>query len=486
MYSIANVQNNSYNSQIGKLKAEGNKQTSVNSSVCVQNPIKQPSFTAAQPPLALRTALTSKEEKKKYHALLKTLNRTDRKSLELILKNGRLLNTNSNDKTSTLDNLYKIITTPRADGLDTATILKETVATIADPCIITQLFGDIPQKYVKTVLELGKQNSLPSNLLARYKEQLPTAQNAPLDENSINVEHSGSCVAASIEYNLASEMPAEFARFAEELSSPKVAVEKNIEIKNLANNSLDAVWLLNAFEVPYKMDNFNTAKLTLAPDKNAILRAQIQNSNKDTFVDPQKPDVKFSERSLIDVLMQSTFMNVGSQQSYNSLTDSRSGKFNQNDKGLIEFEKTFTESVVEDKNKVSVTYQTVDENAKLIGYETDFKTMKKQILDSLAMGENVIIGYTQTDENNTIINGHEITIIGAKEGKDGKLTFTCNDTDDNNPKSIEYSEDYLLPKIHHAGLPQSVIEKDVQFVDNWKDGINAYKNAKNNTASQIA
>lgn len=473
MYSIANVQNSYYSSQIGRVKAENNKQVSVKSDVCVQNPIKQPSFAAAQPPLALRTTLTSKEEKEKYSALLNNLSKSDRKNLEVILKNGRLLSTKSNDKSSTLDNLYKIITTPRADGLDASMVLKETVATLADPFVITQQFGDIPQKDVKKVLEIGKQNAASASLL--NKAQPDTAQNAPLSEQAIDVKHSGSCVAASIEFNLATEMPAEFARFAEGLSSKKLSVEKNIGVKNLANNALDAVWLLNAFEVPYKMENFDSAKLTLAPDKNAIVRAQIQNSNKDPL-----------ERSLVDVLMQSTFMNVGSQQSYNSLTDTRSGKFNSNDKGLIEFEKTFTESVVEDKNKISVTYQIVDDNAKLTGYETDFKTMKKQITDSLAMGENVIIGYTQTDENNTIINGHEITIVGAKEGKDGKLIFTCNDTDDDNPKSIEYTEDYLLPKIHHAGLPQKVVEQDVQVVDSWRDGLNAYKNAKNGTVPKTA
>jgi len=490
--AISNSQNNFYHSQLGKIKAEDKETASVNSGAYAQNPIKSPSFTAAPPPLTLRTKLTGKEEKAKYNALQNNLSKDDRKSLELILKNGRLLNTNSNDKTSTLDNLYKILTIPRANGLDKAMVLKETVAILADPYIITQLFGDIPQKDVKSVLERGNQNSIysgkqdvgSSNLIKKFQEQPPSAQNAKLDENLINVEHSGSCVAASIEFNLATEMPAEFARFAEGLSSKNLSVKKNIEIKNLANNSLDAVWLLNAFEVPYKMDDFKSAQLTLAPDKNAIIRAQIQNSNKDNLVDPEKPDVKFSERSLVDVLMQSTFMNVGSQQSYNSLTDSRSGKFNQNDKGLIEFEKTFTESVVEDKNKISVTYQTVDENAKLVGYETDFKTIKKHILDSLAMGENVIIGYTQTDDTNTIINGHEITIVGAREGKDGKLIFTCNDTDDNNPKSIEYTEDYIIPKIHHAGLPQAVVEKDVEVVDNWVEGVNAYKNAKKEATSK--
>ena len=65
--------------------------------------------------------------------------------------------------------------------------------------------------------------------------------------------------------------------------------------------------------------------------------------------------------------------------------------------------KTFTESVVEDKNKISVTYQKVDDNAKLVGYETDFETMKKQISEALTKGENVIIGYTEVDGNNEII-----------------------------------------------------------------------------------
>ena len=207
--------------------------------------------------------------------------------------------------------------------------------------------------------------------------------------------HSGTCVAASTEFKLAKQMPAEFARFAQELSSPKLSVTKKIELDNLADNTLNGVWLLNAFEIPYQLTDYNNAILTFAPDKNAILRAQIQTTNKD-------PD----ERTPLDVLMQSTFMQIGSQQSYDSLIDKRGGKFNQNDKGLIEFEKTFTESVVFDKNILSVTYQTVDENAKLVGYETDFDTMKKHLLTALDRGENVIIGYTQTNADNVIVNGH--------------------------------------------------------------------------------
>ena len=246
-----------------------------------------------------------------------------------------------------------------------------------------------------------------------------------------------------------------------------MSVDKTIQLNNLADNTLNAVWLLNAFDIPFEMNNFNDAKLKFAPDKNALLRAQIQTTDKDSY-----------ERTPLDVLMQSTFMEIGSQQSYNTLTDKRAGKFNQNDKGLIEFEKTFTESVVFDKNILSVTYQTVDENARLVGYETDLGTMKKHIVQAIDQGENVIIGYTQTDNNNVIVNGHEITIVGYKTDGKGKMTFICNDTDDNIPRPIEYSEDYLLPKIHHAALPKEIVENDLNITPSWVEGMEMYKPMK--------
>lgn len=437
---VNNIQYNNYTT-VGAVKATVENNSHAVSASRVSNP-QSVYFTSAS--ASLRTQLSSADEKNKYNELLKTVSKDTKKQLNILLKNGVLLNSASNDNSTTLDNLYKIATTPRAQGLSNNDILAQTVAILADPHVITQQFGNIPTQYKSQVAMLN--------------------QSAPGEEN---VEHSGTCVASSIEFNLAQKHPAEFARFAQGLSSPEMSVSKTIKMNNLADNTLDAIWLLNAFEVPYKADNFDEAHLTFAPDKNAIVRAHIQTVDKDKL-----------ERSSVDVLMQSTFMQIGSQQSYDSLTDKRAGKFNQNDKGLIEFEKTFTESVVEDKNKISVTYQTVDENAKLVGYETDFNTMKKQIIDSLKMGENVIIGYTQVDNNNTIINGHEITITDVKTDKNGKLIFICNDTDDNLAKQIEYSEDYLLPKIHHAGLPQAVVGDDVNVVENWVEGLKTYKELK--------
>lgn len=465
MYSlnINTQQYNNYNTiksvKTDKIAAVENDKTCKTS--FTSNPIMmQIPYNAALTASRLRTELSSKDEKNKYNELIKLSDKDTKKQLNVLLKTGILLNADSNDNSTTLDNLYKIATTQRAQGLSNVNILKNTIATLADPHIITQQFGNIPDKYRMQVEAAEKQNRNP----------------ALSGDSDVDVEHSGTCVASSIEFNLANKHPAEFARFAEGLSSPAVSVKKTIKMNNLADNTLDAIWLLNAFEIPYEAHDFDKATLTFAPDKNAIIRAHIQTVDRDNL-----------ERSSLDVLMQSTFMQVGSQQSYDSLTDKRAGKFNQNDKGLIEFEKTFTESVVEDKNKISVTYQKVDDNARLIGYETDLNTIKKQITDALNMGENVIIGYTQLDNNNnTIINGHEITITGVKEDKNGKMIFICNDTDDNLSKPIEYSEDYLLPKIHHAALPQVIAEKDVNLVENWVEGLKTYKELKKQSAMKQA
>ncbi len=456
--SIKNINQHSYYNTVSAIKSNTQQIGTASSPESLKQFSTVP-FGAHNRVVNKRTELTSGAEKKKYTELLNLVkDKNVKKQLNALLKSGILLDANSNDKSTVLDNLHKIATTPRAEGLNSKTILQDTINILSSPFNVTQHIGDIPTEYRGKALAANAASK--SNLVDSYQAS-----------NDIDVEHSGTCVAASIEFNLAESMPAEFARFAEGLSSPKMAVEKEIKLKNLADNTLDAVWLLNAFDIPYEANDFNTAKLTFAPDKNAIIRAQIQTTHKDPL-----------ERSPLDVLMQSTFMQVGSQQSYNSLTDKRQGKFNQNPKGLIEFEKTFTESVVADKNILSVTYQTVDENARLVGYETDQATLKRHLLSALDMGENVILGYTYVDRNNIVVGGHEITLVDYKKDANGKLIFVCNDTDDDNPKAIEYTEDYLLPKIHHAALPQKVVEADMTVTPNWVEGLRIYQDMKKRTA----
>ncbi len=407
-------------------------------------------------PVTVRTHLTTRDEKKKYEELSNELNLEYRKKLEYALKSGQLLKNNSNDKSSVLDNLHKIIKEERDPGLDKITILQECLDILANPYVITQTCEDIPAQYKRQVIGLITNLSEDPKKIAETKWELDNM-------------HTGTCPAASIEFDLATKHTAEFFRMVEGLTSPKNEVAKVIKMDNLSEKSSDAIWLLTKFKTPHVMQDFDTAVVLLKPDDNAIIRARIQNHHRDK-----------GERSIIDVLMQSTLMQLGSQQTYDSLTDKRApNAWTQEDGGLIDFEKTYVESVVEDKNTTSVTYQIVDENGRLKGYEKDFNTIKKQLLDTLKSGNNIIIGYTWPDpENGNRLAGHEITIVGYKTNEKGEGIFVCQDSDDDVAAPIELSEKFLLPKIHHAGLPDSIASRDFKYEDSWKVGVDDFQEMK--------
>ena len=448
-----NLQNNYNVYQTNSVK---NKQT-----VPISAPTQTPQRVSTQTFMAqrqsstvnIRTELVTKEEKKKYNELVEQLDKKTRKKLEFALKSGVLLKNDSDDGSSVLDSLYKILKEPRDPGLDAKTIVKECLDIIHNPYVITQKAEDIPKEYKTHVIGLVTNLSEDMNEIKHANEELDNL-------------HTGTCPTASIEFDLATKNPAEFFRIVEGLTSPKNEAYKVIDMDALSDKSLEAVWLLNKFKTPHKLVNFNKAVIQLKPDKNALIRARIQNNHRDK-----------GERSIIDVLMQSTMMQLGSQQTYNSLTDKRApNEWTTDNGGLIEFEKTFVESVMENKNTTSVIYQKIDENGKLAGYEKDFATIKKELLDTLAMGHNIIIGYTWPDENNDgRLAGHEITIVGTKTGKHGETIFICQDSDDDVDKPIEMSEQYLLPKIHHAGLPTEIAERDFKYEDSWKVGVNQFQ-----------
>ena len=407
---------------------------------------------------SVRTTLT-KNEKKVYSNVLSELPRVQRKQMDLLLKKGILLNSNSNDSSTVLDNMGKILTEKRALGLDRKVILSELVNTLSNPFAITQKFGDIPNKDLKEILN-NPGNYVPQENWTPVK----------YDRGIKNIR-SSSCVAASIEFDLASKQPAEFARIANGLTSEKISVEKNLKTTDIAQNWVEASWFLKEFKADYKRKNWDEISIKMSPDRNAIVRARIQMTNKDP-----------NERSLIDVLMQSTFMNIGSQRTYNSLTDERTGKYNPDNKGLTDIEKSFAEAVATGRNKCSVTYQKIDDDGMITGYECDFPTMKKHIIGALNMGENVIVGYTQQDGSNKVINGHEITIVRLDKDKNGKEVFVCNDTDDESDMPVKYYVDDLIPSIHHAGLPLQVIKDELDSKPAWHEVMDYYKSLKQNNA----
>ena len=130
------------NSDINTKKHDNNF-TGVNFTSNPINTIPQSIQTAPN----FRAEFVSKDEQKKYTTLLNMTDKNSRKNLEVLFKKGVLLNSDSNDSSSVLDNLYKIATTERARGLSNLSLLSDTINTLANPFIITQQFGDIPSEY---------------------------------------------------------------------------------------------------------------------------------------------------------------------------------------------------------------------------------------------------------------------------------------------------------------------------------------------------
>lgn len=457
------------------------------------------SFTALSP----TSKIQDPQDKAKYNELLTVLDSKGKKSLESLLKTGKLLAKNSNDGTSTLQNLYKIYKEPRVQGINNVKILSETVKTLENPFIITQKFGKIPDLQVNQIIANEQQAALTSgiglnnNLAPQFNNAQYMGPVSSLTAQDINVVASGTCVAASMEFNLADNKPAEYARYVAGLTSPALSVKSIVNYKDIAPTMLEAGDLLDKFGVEHKMIGWDNVEVTLKPDRNAIVRARAEGTYEQQGI-----------RSSIDTLMQSTFMQVGSANSYNSLNDIRTGGFNLDNKGLTEFEKNFAEALVDNSGgKTSMTYQIVDDNKFLQGYNSDFATVQKQLVDSLKSGSNVIIGITEFDhkiktndgrqysvisaapdskgqmaykcineagqafninsqnvveETKEIIGGHEITVIDTKTDKNGRLSFICNDTDDNYVGPVEISADDLIPKIHHAGIPNKVLDLNNQ------------------------
>jgi len=378
-----------------------------------------------------------------------SLGMTPFNQLDLLLKNGKLLSKSNHDGSTTLDNLYQIATTPRAQGLDKATLIMGVLDVLSNPRIVTQTFGDIPTELQGTIIK-----HLPNDSEVKKNPQL------------MNVYTSGTCPAASLEVNMADKYPAELARWVNHLSSEKKSIELNVDLKAISKNPLEAVNIINLMEANKVSVNYSKAKAKINLDIDAHIRACVQEKYWDK-----------GERSVVDVLIQSAIMELGSQNTYDALSDIRAGKFNSNPQGLIELEKTFAETMIKNKEITSLVYHQIDDNQNLVGYNCSLDKIAKHITDTIDSGDDVILGYVLTNETagitstpsynpktdgakNKVINGHEITVVDYYKDQKGGLVFVCVDTDDNSHELVQYSADWLLPKIHHAGYPAYIVEND--------------------------
>lgn len=359
-----------------------------------------------------RTEL-NETETEKYEEVKKSLSSEYQTKLENALKNGQLLQNNFDDKTTVLESLHKILTTPRANNLNNKQILEECVEILDNPYIITQQAEDIPEEYQ-----------------GRCKER----------EGSLCT-----CTAASVEFYLAQQHSAQFFEMVEALTSENKCFNKNVNLEKFnitmglpMGKNLSDTFRLDEFKSKYTMTDENTANIKMFPDENAYLLAEIQTKYKDKY-----------ERSIVDIIMQSTIMNLGSQGTYESVSDKREpNQFNQQDKGLQEYEVNFVINVLTDDNIGCCAYTVTDWQGNMSSpYKKE--DIKNEILDALNKKGSVVAGYYWGDTT-TGIEGHEITITGFTKDTKGQGMFIIQDSDDLESRPVTMPEDMLLKSIHHA------------------------------------
>ena len=182
----------------------------------------------------LKTRLETQDEQNMYSQIVSLIQASKENSispndkvsvtqkLDTLLRNGKLLSSSSNDNSTTLKNLYDILTLPRCYGLDNAKILAQTIDALYDPTVITQNFGDIP-------------NNIKNQILSSDD----IAQGIKANPELMDVEGSGTCVAASVEFHMANKHPAEFARWISGLTSKNQEVIQKVRLEALSKNILD-------------------------------------------------------------------------------------------------------------------------------------------------------------------------------------------------------------------------------------------------------
>ena len=371
-------------------------------------------------------------EKVFFNNIKRALPNDYQEKFQKLLTTGKLTQEKPAQTTTILESLNKILNENRAEEIDNLVLLKECIDLLENPYLVTQHGENIPKEYendfIKKYVESEKEMFNP-NFSGNYTK----------DEIDLitNYRYLGTCAAASLEYSILAQNPNEFFKMIENLSSENKEYKKQISFNKNTKEELELS--LTKFDVPHKFINENTCEIIIKADEDAYFLSEIQINNKDE-----------NERSICDILAQSAIMNLGSRQTYNSITDTRSAnELTQDTGGLIDFEVQFIDKILlNNKDKIYKEYMTVDNNLHITQRE-NLNIIKNDILKALEVNKSVIIGQVFSD-NNHINGGHEITIVGYEKNLNGEGFFIIQDSDDEVNKPVAIPEKELLQQIHHA------------------------------------
>lgn len=389
-----------------------------------------------------------------YLELNKAMGRDGRTHLKNLMKAGVLNDDQTDDGHSTLYQLYAMLTTRRANGLDNKKLVNETVRILNRPYLITQKFGPLSETTGQQILQVRNNPTL------TRAGEMPSFK--PLSWEDLNVTSSATCVSSSVMYYMADKKPGELARHLNELTSPAAAFYEKVKLEELSpKNPQDAYRVLQENKIRY---------YRIAPDE-VMVKVELPQAGLLRTINDSQQGIRTNVRTGIETAYQSALTYLATR-SYDPATDMRDAEQpGETSKGLTEAENLLMERIIKDNGGVdSITYQVVGAKASpqpgeegfpfLYGYSRTFEQTAQDLIQALQMGELIRIGITDTDDSGSIAGGHEIRIISAfVDKKDGELKFVVADSDDDIEAPVVRTARELIPRIHHAQLPIELADK---------------------------
>ena len=402
--------------------------------------------------LPLATKQKQRQWVESLHVLHNQLPKESQTIFKNLLKSGVLTDTGSEDKQPTFYHLYAMANSPRIEGVDGKRLAVDMLRILDKPYTITQKFapmaGDVKQAVIKefnTLSQFTNRSELPDN----YAGVVPS---------DLNKAFSATCVPSSQMYRMAENNPAELCRQLNELSAMGYfweAAQRDEIWPNEPNLAEEALAEWRADYIQTGPDSFKVKVQIPYSGRLRAINSGISN----------KPGIT---QSPAESLYQSALSNFGTGKRYNDLLGIRWDKFNTIMPGLNDMEKSFMESVIEDKGPIqSISYQVTSSKADvpegetpdgyLFGYTNSFESTTSHILKGLKQGWAPIVGITYTNSQGKLQGGHEVTIVGAyNDEKTNELMFVVVDSDDGIPKPVVHSARSFVPQIHHMGFPKSI------------------------------
>jgi hypothetical protein len=430
---------------------------------------------------------------------------------------GTLANTKGDDSHTLLYYLHKLITSPRAPGLNPKLTLAETVNWLANPNDVNQ-DNAVTTKAERTALWQAAQDPA-----------LPTGWATPHSVDDISAKDAYNCGPASILSRLAEEQPKELARLIEEASSPTLSATEVVQASDVQPSLTAAgagVWG-NLPSTQKALAVLQAANLQATPISSTAFKVSlpVPVSGLQRAVFAQRHPTPFAGRG-VEALMYSLVVHNGSRHTYDAATDERWGylqnlslindaSFLSNDlkvnlinvlnntgnpklakvralamlaaspavdkaqgkalldklfatenKGLYADEEILMQSVLDDDvnwRNVEVQQLGNDPNTSngsvLLGYKRSFEQTTNDILQTLWQGHTPVVGINFMDNEGYVRGGHIIKIGGYQvDPTNQELWLLVSDSQDTHKGYVPKRASELIPMIHHMGLPDAIAD----------------------------